>query len=140
MPTIGHHIRVARPTAQQTFLVFQNVVKTSWRRLQRNNLSFSKTSSKVVIKTFWRRLSSRPLLKTSSECFQDIFKTCSKTSSRHVCKTSSSRRLQENVLQLYLGEVLEDKKQLHWRRLSTSSPRRMFAGRVLALYNHPVVT
>ena len=57
-----------------------------------------------VLKTFWRRL-------------QDVFaKRLPKMSSRRTCKTSSSRRI-EDVLQLYLEDVLKDKKMLHWRRL-----------------------
>ena len=66
--------------SQQTFLVFQDVFKISWKRLQRN-----------------------------------IFLS-PKTSSRRVCKTSS-RRLHEHVCQLFLEDVLEDKKMLHWRHL-----------------------
>ena len=60
---------------QQTFLVLQYVLKTSWRRLQRNNFSSSKTSSRRVFKT----------------PSQDVFKK----SSRRVCKTSSLRRLED---------------------------------------------
>ena len=87
--------------SQQTFLVFQDVFKISWKRLQRN-----------------------------------IFLS-PKTSSRRVCKTSS-RRLHEHVCQLFLEDVLEDKKMLHWRYLqdvfSTPSPRWMFAGILSTFY------
>ena len=105
---------------QQTFLVFQDVFKTSWRRLQCNTSS-SKTSWRrlqdviktylqyvflkrlqVVFKTSLRRLP-RPL--------QDVFKT----SSRRVCKTSynyvfkTSSRL--------LGRQKNVTLKTSWRRL-----------------------
>ena len=93
--------------SQQIFLVFQDVLKTSCRRLQRNSFSSSKMSSR---------------------CLQDVFKT----SSRHVCNASSedvfktsSRGFHEEVLQLCLGGFFEtswrrperQKKILRWRRL-----------------------
>ena len=56
-------------SSQQTIPVFQDLLKTSWRGLQRNNFSSSKTSSR---------------------CFQDAFARC--------LPNSSSRRLEENVL------------------------------------------
>ena len=58
-----HPIITIKLFAQQTFLVFQDVFKTSWRRLQRDTFHLP------------RRL-------------QDVFKSSSKTSSRRVCKTS----------------------------------------------------
>ena len=77
-----------------------------------------------------RRLECNNFL-SSKMYIQDVLKT----SSRRVCKTSFSRRLQENVLQSCLEEVLEDTKILHWRSLQdvfrTSSPRRSFARLVL---------
>ena len=97
--------------------------KMSWRRLQSNNFSSFKTSSRRACKT----------------SFKDVFKT----SSRCICKTSSSRRLQDvfkrtscnYILKTFsrrLQNVLKDKKMLHWRRLqdvfSMPSSRRMFAG------------
>ena len=52
--------------------------KTSWRRLQRNNFSSSKTSSRrlgrqkiVTLKTCWRH--AEDVFKT---CLQDVFKAC----------------------------------------------------------------
>ena len=86
------------------------------------------------------------VLKTSWRCPQDIFAIrLPKTSSRRL-----ARRLQhvfktclQDVLQLCLQDVLEDKKMLHWRRLeevfSTSSPRRMFAGKFLKNSNRQIL-
>ena len=72
---------------QQTFLVFQDVFKTSWRCLQRNTFRLPRRLQDVLSKRLVRRLASR---------LQDVFKT----SSRRICKTScnyafktSSRRL-----------------------------------------------
>ena len=79
----------------------RHVFKTSSRRLQRNNFSFSKTFSrrlarclKGVFKTSWK----------TKNCYAE---GVLKTSSRHVLKTSSRR----------LEDVLEDKKLLSWRRV-----------------------
>ena len=78
------------------------------------------------------KTSSRRLCKTSSTRFQGVFIT----SSRCVCKTSSRRRL---VIMSWkrLKDVLEDKKMLQWRRLQDvfgkSSPKRMFVGLSLFL-------
>ena len=114
--------------SQQTFLVFQEMFKTSWRRLQGNNFSSSKTSwrrvcntsSKNVFNTFSRRLHN-----VFKMYLQDVFK---KTSSRRRLVIMSWRRLKN---------VLEDKKMLHWRHLqgvfSMSLPRRMFVGLSLFL-------
>ena len=60
--------------SQQTFLVFPYVFKMSWRRLQHNNFSSSKTS--------WRH-------------FQDFFKTSSKTCLQDVFFKLSSRPLED---------------------------------------------
>ena len=83
--------------SQQTFLVFQDVFKISWKRLQRNIFLSPKTSS---------------------------------------------RRLHEHVLQLFLEDVLEDKKMLHWRRLqdvfSTPSPRWCLLGFCLHFIFHVI--
>ena len=69
-------ITISKVTTQQTFLVFQVVLKMAWTHLQRNNSS--KTSSRRVCKM----------------------------SSKYVFKTSS-RRLQEDILQTRLEEVLK---------------------------------
>ena len=118
---------------QQTFLVFQDVFKTSWRRLQCNTSS-SKTSWRRlqdVIKTylqyvFLKRL--QDVFKTSSSRFQNIFKTSSRPL-QDVFKTC----LQE-VLQLCLQDVFktswETKKCYTEDVFSTSSRRRIFAGKV----------
>ena len=91
----------------QTFLVFQDVLKTSWRRLQRNTFRLPRRLQDVF-KTYLQYVFLKRL--------QDVFKTSSKTSSRRACKTSccyvfktSSRQKNE--------DVLKDKKMLHWRRL-----------------------
>ena len=68
---------------QQTFLVFQEVLKTSWRRLQCNNFSSSKSSSRRLQDVF-----GKCLLKTSSRLLEGVVKVYSKTFSRRVCKTS----------------------------------------------------
>ena len=65
--------------SQQTFLVFQDVFKTSWRRLQRNTFRLPKRLQDVF-KTYLRYVFLKLL--------QDVFKTPSKTSSRRVCKKS----------------------------------------------------
>ena len=62
-----------------TSLVFEDVLKTSWRHI-------CKTSSKNVFKT-----SSQEIFKTFSRRLQDVFKT----SSIRVCNTSSWRRLED---------------------------------------------
>ena len=94
---------------QQTFLISQDVFKTSWRRLQRNTFCLPwpllKTSSRRLQDVFAIRLP-----KTSSRRLQDVFKTCL-----------------QDVLQLCFQDVLEDKKMLQRRRLEdvlkTSSVR-----------------
>ena len=87
--------------SQQTFLVFQGVFKTTWRRLQRNTFHLPRSLQDVF---------AIRLRKTSSRRLQDVF-------ARRLA-IMSSRRLQD---------VLEDKKMLHWRRLQdvfkTSSVR-----------------
>ena len=76
--------------------------KMSWRRLQSNNFSSFKTSSRRVCKTF----------------FKDVFKT----SSRCICKTSSSRRLQD-VFKTFSRRRLERQKSV---TLKTSSRRLQY--------------
>ena len=88
--------------SQQTFLVFQDVFKTSWRRLQRNTFRLS------------RHIFAIRLPKTSSR------RVCS-TSCNYVFNTST-RRLQD---------ILEDKKMLPEDVFKTSSPRRIIAGLIL---------
>ena len=120
-------------SSQQIFLVFQDVFKTSWRRLQHNTFSSSKTSWRRLQDVFAIRLpkaSSRRLQDVFARRLQDLFKTFSKracktilqddfkkTSCNYVSKTSSR----------CLQDVLQDKKMLHWRRLQdvfkTSSVR-----------------
>ena len=83
--------------AQQTFLVFQDVFKTCWRRVE------------DVFKAYLQYVFVKRL--------QNVFKTSYKTSCNYVLKTSSRR----------LHDALEDKKMLHSRRLEdvlkTSSVR-----------------
>ena len=82
---------------QQTFLVFQDVFKTSWARIQRNNFSSSKTSLRRVCNT-------------SSK---NVFKTSSRASSRRVCKEVLKKTSCNYVLKMssrLLEDVLEDKK------------------------------
>ena len=97
---------------QETFLVFQDVFKTSWRRLQCNTFRLLRRLQDVF-KTSSRRIcntSSYNVFKTFSRRLEDVF-------ARRIA-IMSSRRLQN---------VLEDKKMLHWRRLEdvlkTSSVR-----------------
>ena len=89
-------------TTQQTFVGFQDVLKTSSIRLQRNNFSSSKT--------YWRYL--EDVLKTSwktRNCYgEDFFKT-SWRQTKCLLWISISWRV--------LEDVLEDKKLLRWRRL-----------------------
>ena len=86
-----------------TLFIFQNLLKTSSRRLQ------------DVFAICLPEMSSRLL--------QDVFKTSSKTSSRRVCKTSSRRlrRQKKNVTLKTCSRRLQEV-------FNTSSPRRMFAG------------
>ena len=98
LPSIWHSLLAFFVNAQQTFLVFQDVFKTSWRGLQRNTFRLP------------RRL--QDVFKTSPKtCFQDVFHLCLqdvfKTSSRHLGRQKKS----------YTEDVF-----------STSWPRRMFAG------------
>ena len=73
----------------------------SLRRLQRNNLSSSKTFSRRICKTSYKNVfkrSSRRLRRTSSRRFQDVYKMSSKRLQdvlRLVCKISSLRPLQD---------------------------------------------
>ena len=103
--------------SQQTFFVFQDVLKTSSRRLQDVfEIRLPKRSSRRlqdVFKTFSRRPPRRLqdvfktcLLDVLQLCLQDVFKTSWKT--KNVTLKTSSRSLQDVF--------------------STSSPRRMFAG------------
>ena len=86
--------------SQQTFAL----VKTSWRRLQRNIFLSFKTSSRHNCKTSsWRRLE------------EDVLQI----SLEDVLKTSS-----EEVLQTGLEDVLEDEKLLRWRRLQDISENK----------------
>ena len=116
--TLGrtNHLEIVIVLSQQTFLVFQDVWKTSWRRLQRITFRLP------------RRL--QGVFKTSSRRLQDVFAI-------HLHKTSLRRlprRLQDVFARRlavmssrHLQDVLEDKKMLHWRRLQhvfkTSSVR-----------------
>ena len=70
------------------------VFKTSWRRLQHNNFSSSKTS--------WRLL-------------EDVLREVLKTSSRRLCKTSS--RCLRKTSSRCLQDVLENVKLLRWGRV-----------------------
>ena len=83
--TANFTTNVVQLTSQQTFLVFQDVFKTSWRRLQSNTfrlhfpIRLPKTSSRRlqdvlqdIFKTFSRRLAI-----TSSRRLQDVFSTSS---------------------------------------------------------------
>ena len=89
---------------------WQDVFKTSCRSLQRNNFLSFKTSSRPTSNTSSENIfktSSRRICKTSSRSFQDVFK---KTSCNCVLKTSWKTK------KCYM--------------FSTSSARRMFAGRL----------
>ena len=107
--------------SQQTFVVFQDVFSVTLFVFQ----DLLKTSSRRLQDVF-----AICLPKTSLKRLQCIFKTSCKTSSRRVWKTScnyvfkaSSRRLgrQKNVTLKTSGRHLEDD-------FSTPSPRQMFAG------------
>ena len=92
---------------QQTFLVFQDVFKTSWRRLQRNTFRLPRRLEDVL-KTY--------LQDVLQLCLPDVFKTSSRRLGRqkNVTLKTSSRRLQDVF--------------------STFSPRRMFAGQVVDIW------
>ena len=90
--------------SQQTFLVFQDVFKTSSRRLQRNTFRLPRRLQDVF-KTYLQYVFLKrfqDVLKTSSRCFQDVFKTCLldvlQLCLQDVFKTSLRRLVrQENV-------------------------------------------
>ena len=85
----------------QTFLVFQDVSKTSSRRLQRNTFRLP-----------------RPLQDVFKTCLQDVLQLCL----QEVFKTSSRRlERQKNV-------TLKTSWRCLQYVFNTSSPRRMFAG------------
>ena len=96
------------PNSQQTFLVFQDILKTSCsvttfclpRRLP-------KTPSRCLEDVF--NTSSQDVFKTFSRRLQEVFTTCL----QDAFFEKSSRRLQEEVLQLLLEDVLEGKNTLH---------------------------
>ena len=107
-------------SSRQTFLVFQDALKTSRRGLQRNTFRLPRRL-KDVFKTylqyvFLKRLEN--VIKTTSKRLsrriQDIFKTCL-----------------QHVFQLCLQDVKtswKTKKCYTKDVFNTSSPRRMFAG------------
>ena len=80
--------------SKQTFLVFQDVFKTSSRRLQCNNFLSSETSSRRLQDVLAIRLP-----ETSSRRLQDVFKITSqdvfKTFSRHLVR---QKKLHINIL------------------------------------------
>ena len=105
-PSFHTQIKIRPALHPANISCFEDVFKTSWRRLQRNTFRFPRLLQDV----FAIRLP-----KTSSRRLPDVFETCLqdvlqlglqdvfKTSSRRVCKTSwnyvfktSSRRLQDN--------------------------------------------
>ena len=92
--------------SQQTFVL----MKTSSRRLDEDEyILINHTSSEDVFKTSWSRpiyLSWLYVFKTSSRCFQDVFKT----SCQNFFKTFW-RRLQD-VLQRYLQDVFKTYHQV----------------------------
>ena len=117
---------------------FSNVIKTSSRWLQ--------DVFKVCLQDLFERRH-QDVFKTSSRCPQNVFarrfQVVSKTCSRRICKTSSWRRLQEDVWQLCLESFLKTSSRslerqrkvvlkTSSRRLqdifSTSSPKLIFAG------------
>ena len=106
--------------SQQTFLVFQDVFKTSSRRLQRNNFSSSKTSSRRLQDVLAIRLP-----ETSSRRLQDVFKI----TSQDVFKTFSRHLIRQ--------------KMLHWRRLQdvfkTSPPKRLHQDECLLGWFFPAI-
>ena len=91
---------------QQTFLVFQDVFKTSSRRLQRNTFRLPRRLEDVF-KTYLRYV----FLKRLQDVLQDVFKTFSRRLQdvfQDVFKTCL-----QDVLQLCLQDILQDKKMLH---------------------------
>ena len=80
---------------QQTFLVFQDVFKTSSRRLQRNTFRLPRRLEDVFLKRLQGVLQD-VLQLCLQDVFQDVFKTCL-----------------QDVLQLCLQDILQDKKMLH---------------------------
>ena len=110
-------------TPSKDFLLSKTSSKTSSRHLQDVFARpLPKTSSRRLQNVFARRL--QDVFKTSSRCFQNVFKTFS----RRNCKASTSRRLQEDVLQLCLEDVFktswktkksyaEDVFKTSWKRL-----------------------
>ena len=96
------------PWSQQTFLVFQDVFKTSWRRLQRNTFRLPRPLEDVF-KTYLRCVFLKRL--------QDVFKTSWKTKkweTEDVFSTSSPRRM-------FAGICLQTKKHFRSSILSEST-------------------
>ena len=98
----------------------------SWRRLQRNNFTSSKTFGRhlgrrkiVTLKTSWRRLegmSWRRLEDMSWRCLEDMsWRHVLKTSWRHVLKTSW-RHVLKTCLEDVLKTCLEDVLKTLWRK------------------------
>ena len=78
--------------SQQTFLVFQDTLKTSSRKLQRNNMLSSQTSSRCLQDGFARRLQD-DFVRRLQNIFQDVFRRC--------LSSTSWRRL-EDVYKTFL--------------------------------------
>ena len=79
------------------------VSKTSWRRLQRNNFSSSKTSSRRFARCLQDVFASvQDVLETSWKTKNCYTEDVLKTSSRHVFK-ASSRRLEDQ--QMFAGQL-----------------------------------
>ena len=108
---------------QQTFLVFQDVFKTSWRRLQRSifrlprpldlfTKRLPKTSSRRLQDVFLKRI--QDVFKTSSKCLPRRLQDVLKTSSRRVCKKSCNYVFKTSSRNL--PDVLEDKKMFKSNR------------------------
>ena len=106
--------------SQQTFLVFQDVLKTSWRRIQRNTFRLPRRLADVF-KTYLQCA----FLKRLQDVLQDLFKTFPRRLQDVFARRLAimpSRRLQD-VFQTSWNT----KKMLQWRHLQdvfkTSSVR-----------------
>ena len=119
------------------------VFKTSWRhglktsskRLQRNNFSSSKTSwrhledilqirpedvLKTPWKTYWKRLGGRKIVRLETSCLQDVFKTCL----QDVFKTFTGNIYWEYLYLKYLKSV-SDKSVSHISNLTNEGESKM---------------
>ena len=144
-------------SSQQTFLVFQDVFKTSWRRLQRNTFRLPRRLQDVF-KTYLQyvfqkrlqgvfKMSSQDVFKTFSRRFQNVLaRLFFKTTSRRRLATMSRRHLQDvfktscKTKKCYTEDVFKTssrrlqyvftKTNVCWVRMTTNIGARIFINKL----------